>query len=177
MVLDGIKFSFSLQYCGNPISFEGQEYNQLSATQHMSHVNNYLYMEIQAGAMLGPMDASPFTWQHLSPLITRPKNGGNAHYIIVNVSYLTNDNVNSKISKNVVYGTYFFHNLQTINNLVSMAYPWDHSTYAFSVIMARAYQNFRSEPLDWPLLCLLLNNNTHVAIAMPFGARMSLLYM
>ena len=177
MVLDGIKYGFSLQYWGNPIPSEGREYNHSSATQHMSHVNDYLYTEIQAGAMLGPMDASPFTWQHLSPLMTRPKSGGNARRVIVDLSYPDNDNVNSKISKNMVYGTYFIHNLPTIDDLVSMARPWDHSTYAFSVDIARAYRNFRSDPLDWPLLCLLVNGNTYLDIAMPFGARMSSLYM
>ena len=177
MVLDGIKYGFSLQYWGNPIPSEGREYNHSSATQHMSHVNDYLYTEIQAGAMLGPMDASPFTWQHLSPLMTRPKSGGNARRVIVDLSYPDNDNVNSKISKNMVYGTYFIHNLPTIDDLVSMAHPWDHSTYAFSVDIARAYRNFRSDPLDWPLLCLLVNGNTYLDIAMPFGARMSSLYM
>ena len=85
MVLDGIKYGFSLQYWGNPIPSESREYNHSSATQHMSHVNDYLYTEIQAGAMLGPMDASPFTWQHLSPLMTRPKSGGNARRVIVDL--------------------------------------------------------------------------------------------
>ena len=71
MVLDGIKYSFSLQYWVTPS--EGQEYNRSSATQHMSHMNDYLYTEKQAGAMLGQIDASPFTWLHLSPLMTRAK--------------------------------------------------------------------------------------------------------
>ena len=49
--------------------------------------------------------------------------------------------------------------------------------YIFRPYIARAYRNFRPDPLDWLLLCLLVNDSTYVDIAMPFGARMSLQYM
>ena len=49
--------------------------------------------------------------------------------------------------------------------------------YAFSVDISRAYRNFRSDPLDWPLLGVTFEGNVYIDIAMLFGARMSSLYM
>ena len=107
MMLGAIKYGFSLQYWGNPS--KRPRVQPLFTTHHSSHMDR----EIQPGAMLGPMDASLFTLQHLSPLMTRPKRGGNGSHIIVNVLYLDNENVISKILKNMSYGTYSIHNVLT----------------------------------------------------------------
>ena len=47
----------------------------------------------------------------------------------------------------------------------------------FTVDIARAYRNFRIDPLDWPLLCVNWGKGTFVDISMPFGARASSCHM
>ena len=43
--------------------------------------------------------------------------------------------------------------------------------------IARAYRTSRSDPLDWPLLGVANGSRTYIDVAMPFGARLSPLYM
>ena len=43
----------------------------------------------------------------------------------------------------------------------------------FTVDVARAYKNFRVDPLDWPLMCIKWNQEVFVEMAMLFGARSS----
>ena len=47
----------------------------------------------------------------------------------------------------------------------------------FTVDIARAYRNFRSDPLDWPLLCVSWGDDYYIDVSMPFGARASSCHM
>ena len=47
----------------------------------------------------------------------------------------------------------------------------------FTVDIARAYKNFFSDPLDWPLFCLQWGEAYYVDVSMPFGARASSCFM
>lgn len=46
-----------------------------------------------------------------------------------------------------------------------------------TVDISRAYKNFRSDPLDWPLLCAHWDNQYYCDVTLPFGARASSLHM
>ena len=43
----------------------------------------------------------------------------------------------------------------------------------FTADVSRSYKNFRSDPLDWPLLVLGWNGAYYLDTTMPFGARAS----
>ena len=43
--------------------------------------------------------------------------------------------------------------------------------------VSRAYKNFRSDPLDWPLQCSRWKGEYFLEVAMPFGARCSSMHM
>ena len=45
--------------------------------------------------------------------------------------------------------------------------------YMFTVDVARAYKNFRVDPLDWPLMCIRWEGGYYVETSMPFGATSS----
>ena len=45
--------------------------------------------------------------------------------------------------------------------------------YMFTLDVARAYKNFRVDPLDWPLMCMKWDGAYYVETLMPFGARSS----
>lgn len=46
-----------------------------------------------------------------------------------------------------------------------------------SLDIARAYRNFRLDPYDWPLSCIQVDGQFFVDVCMPFGSRLSSLYM
>ena len=47
----------------------------------------------------------------------------------------------------------------------------------FTLDIARAYKNFMSNPLDWPLLCVQWRGQYFVETSMPFGSRASSCFM
>lgn len=46
-----------------------------------------------------------------------------------------------------------------------------------SVDIARAYRNFSLDPYDWPLTCITHEGKIYIDTAMPFGSRLSSLFM
>ena len=45
--------------------------------------------------------------------------------------------------------------------------------HAFTIDISRAYKNFKSCPLDWPLLALAWDGSYYLDVTMPFRSRAS----
>ena len=71
MVLQGIRYGFSIQYSGPPI-----------------HIDKCVTKETEKGALSGPYLEPPFTpWFSASPLMLREKSGGDGRRVIVDLSF------------------------------------------------------------------------------------------
>ena len=126
----------------------------------MSHINDSLYKKIQAGALFSLMDAIPFTWQHLPPLMTGRKHGSNTQPS--SLTYFIQTLMSTKkISKNSTYFCTAFHHLVTC---LRMRHPLDDSTYTFSISITRPYHNFRTHPSDWSQLSHSVNDSMYLDI-------------
>ena len=179
VVLDGITFGFSLQYEGPAIpSSKGIE-NHQSARAYPAQVKNYIQTELQAGAMIGPFNQPPFEWTHLSPLMTRPKSSENEgdRRVIVDLSFPQDANVNMAIPANTIYGVKYPHRLPTVDDFTEIIRRDCFAGYMYSVDISRAYRNFPTDPLDWPLTGICHEGHALIDLAMPFGARSSSLHM
>ena len=53
----------------------------------------------------------------------------------------------------------------------------DYNVKIASINIQNAYRNVRSCPFDWGYLCINYDENTYIDIALPFGTRMSSVYM
>ena len=179
VVLDGITYGFSLQYEGPPIPSPAHVKNHQSATMYPVQVADYIKTELMAGAMMGPSTQPPFEWTHISPLMTRPKASGNDYErrVIVDLSFPPDMNVNMAIPTNMIYGTAYTHKLPTVDDLTAIIRDDSFAGYMYSVDIARAYRNFPTDPLDWPLTGIMHQNEVIIDLAMPFGARSSSLNM
>ena len=179
LVLDGVQYGFSIQYMGPPTPTHDQLCNHASAAAYPTQVSEYLQKETDLEAIIGPFTDPPFKWCHASPLMSREKSADNQteRRIIVDLSFPHGHDINSHIQKNVVNGNYYNHALPTVDHLVNLVAQREYIGYAFAVDIARAYRNFRSDPLDWPLLGVAHGGHTYIDLAMPFGARLSSLYM
>ena len=172
-------YGFSLQYCGPPIPTSTGVTNHQSANEHMDKVNSYIATELQHGALLGPFDTNPFSWCHISPMMTRPKSGAepNDRRVIVDLSFPPAHNVNMAITPNTVDGVKYEHRLPTTDDLVRIIQQDDYKGWLYSVDISRAYRNFPLDPFDWPLTGIARGHHTLIDVAMPFGARCSSLFM
>lgn len=176
-LLDFIKYGFPMGYLG-PESQYDQNYNHSSAEQFPAHIEKFLENEISLGGVLGPFNAKPFSpWLHSSPLMSRPKKDSDNRRIIADLSFPKESSVNAFIRKNAVWGQTREHSLPTVNQLVDRLKMMGPNSYMSTIDISRAYKNFRSDPLDWPLLCGTWKQRYYCDITMPFGARASSYHM
>lgn len=176
-LLKMIKYGFPLGYMGPPSHVTGIP-NHPSATNFPEHVGSFISKELQLGGIVGPMEEPPFKeWTHMSPLMTRPKKGSSSRRIIIDMTYPKTSSVNAYIAKNTSAGVQRNHVLPTIDDLVSSFPDMGSDIYLSTLDVSRAYKNFTSCPLDWPLLGFSWDGKHYCDITMPFGARSSSCHM
>lgn len=175
--LDMLCFGFPLQFTGSLLP-ESNPSNHSSALNYMSHIHQYIQKETAEGAILGPLSQYPFNGPvYSSPLMTRPKSGSSARRVIVDLSFPQGQGVNSQVMKGYIFGKHYNHFLPTIDQAVDLAVGLNYEVAVAVVDIERAYRNFRSDPLDWPLLEITVEDKFFVDLALPFCARIPSLYV
>ena len=142
-------------------------------------MRDYITKELDEEALIGPFTTPPFEWVHYSPLMTRPKSSidHSQRRVIVDLSFPQGQDINSGITKNVYRGQVHTHRLPTTDDLVSIVREVDYDAFLYSIDIARAYRNFHSDPLDWPLMGISFAGDLLIDTTLPFGARNSSFYM
>lgn len=176
-ILECIKMGFPMQYHGPPLNMPYTS-NHPSAVNFDTHVTSYIELEMELGAIIGPFSSPPFTpWCNIAPLMTREKTNKVDRRVIVDLSYPPDKGPNTYVTKNEVFGQLVTHTLPTIQDVIKVIVALDFNVVLGSVDISRAYRNFRLEPLDWPLTCIHHEDKYYIDIAMPFGSRLSSVYM
>lgn len=172
-----LQFGFPLQYTG-PVPKSALADNHSSTVKYPEHIQRFIEKEVSELAMLGPYDSHPFlTAAHVNPLMTRPKTDPAQRRIIVDLSYPQGQGPNSFVLKNHVFGTYIHHHLPTIDQALAKAREMDMNVSLAVIDIERAYRNFRIDPIDWPLSVVTFQGQYFLDVALPFGARLSSLYV
>lgn len=176
-ILAAIRYGFPLQYVGPPIKVENPETHNLPQTEY-PHISDYLHTEVSNNAIIGPFDAPPFEgWFHTSPIMTREKADPSKRRIIVDLSYPPDNNVNHAILKNSIFGIEHQHTLPSVDHVVKAVQACKFECTLATIDIQRAYRNFRTCPMDYPLLGVRFRNKIYIDTVMPFGARNSSMYM
>lgn len=176
-LLSFIKYGFPLGYVG-PISNTKDTPNHKSALSFYDDVNKFITKEIQLGGIVGPMPHPPFKeWVHTSPLMTREKKDSSSRRVIIDMTYPNDTSVNAYIYKNTVLGNIRDHKLPSVDDVVELVTGMGPQAHMATTDISRAYKNFSSCPLDWPLLAFKWNQEYYCDVTMPFGARSSSCHM
>ena len=174
-----LTFGFPLGYVG-PIFPTMDIDNHPSATQFPDQIEKFLSKERDLGGIFGPFQEPPFdTWCHISPLM-RPKATERERRVITDMTFPPDSSINAYIVRNGLYGIEIHHSLPTIDSLVQDIKCMSRGVYLATLDISRAYKNFVSDPLDWPLLCLLWGwggGRAYCDVTVPFGARASSFHM
>lgn len=170
-ILDFVRYGFPMGYMG-PVSHYDDHINHTSATQHGEHIDSFIESEINLGGIIGPIDEKPFDpWLHAAPFMTRPKKDSQKRRVISDLTFPEQQSVNAYIIKNGVWGESRCHSLPTVAAFVDKLKEVGPAAYMSTIDISRAYKNFRSDPLDWPLLCAYWRGRYYCDVTMPFGAR------
>lgn len=177
VVLNGIKYGFSLQYTG-PALHEIPIEMHASGQKFKEHIRAYLQEEKKYKAMADPFKKPPFEgWCCTSPIMTRPKTNSKKRHIIVDLSYPPDSNVNSGVYKNNYYGSYIGHTLPRIRDVIEKIDQREYNVALATLDIRRAYRNFPGCAFDYPLNVIKCDNEYFIDLAMPFGAQSSSTYM
>ena len=180
-LIDFIEFGFPIGYYG-PTVHTPDPTNHVSADQFPEHIQEFIDQELSHGALYGPYRKPLFTqWQHVSPMMTRPKADPNKRRIISDLSYPRDNSVNAYIKKNCSMGRNHDHSLPTVKAVVDEIKRVGKGVTLFTIDIHRAYKNFRACPLDWPLLNIMWTGpdggqDIYLDTAMPFGSKHSSLH-
>ena len=169
-VLDFVKYGFPTGYAG-PVSDTKDTPNHPSATDFPAHVEEFIAKEIELQGLVGPTASPIFApWAHCSPLMTREKGESGKRRIITDMTFPPESSVNAYIVKNGMYGFEHSHSLPTVNALATDVRDMGWGAFLATIDVSRAYRNFVSDPLDWPLLCFKWRDSHYCDLSMPFGA-------
>ena len=93
------------------------------------------------------------------------------------MTYPAEASINAYIVKNGIFGIEMEHSLPTVDRLVKDLRQAEGEVYLATLDIQRAYKNFNSDPIDWPLLCFQWDNCTYCDVTIPFGSRASSFHM
>lgn len=176
-LVECIEFGFPLQYSGPPI-YSVFKANHPSGIRFHKEVSEYITKELSLGALAGPFHVPPFApWCNVAPIMTRPKSNNVDRRVIVDLSYPVDSGPNSHIVKNFIFGAHVSHTLPSVQDAVNIILSYDFNVLLATIDVARAYRNFAVDPLDWPLNCICHDDVFYVDLCMPFGSRISSVYM
>ena len=109
--------------------------------------------------------------------MSREKGDMGKRRVITDMTFPTEYSINAYIVKNGVFVFEHHHSLPTVESLVDIIQEVGNGAYLPTVDVSRAYKNFVSDPLDWPLLCFAWKDKYFCDLSMPFGARASSFHM
>ena len=163
--------------CGFPLDITSKPQaskdfvNHSSAVKYDPHVQHYLDTELKHSAILGPFLKSPLKSLHLSPMMTRPKQGSNNHRVIIDLSWPKGQSINDNIHPSTYMGTPFLLKFPTIDDITGRIKALKSNCLIYKVDLQRAFRQLRLDPGDIVYTGLSFDNKTYVDTAIPFGYR------
>lgn len=166
--------------CGWPIGFladsppESVPHNHQSAVQHERHIKQFIKVELQHKAIVGPFSQPPFhPWTRCLPLMTRPKKNSDSRRVIVDLSFPRGRDVNSGINIKCFLGRDITFTLPSISDLTSKLQLDGPGAYMWKADLSRAYRQLRMDPVDAPLTGIKFKDQYYIDLCPPFGCRSS----
>jgi len=167
---------FSFLACGFPLDLKAQPkankefVNHSSAIKFGPHIQHYLDTELNHSAILGPF-SKPITGLHLSPMMTRPKQGSSKRRVIIDLSWPKGTSINDNVDPNTYMGTPFLLKFPTVDDVISRVKVLKGDCLLYKVDLQRAFRQLRLDPGDIFHTGLHFEDQTYVDTAIPFGYR------
>ena len=172
-ILEFLEYGWPVDYTSNHKPIPTYK-NHLEKEDYSKHINNFIDIELKHNALLGPFNNDPFSpWCQYSPIMTSPKKNTTDRRIIVDLSFPKGKSVNSGIKRQYYLGKQLTYSLPGINDIINKLNSSLSKKFLWTIDLARAYRQLRTDPLSVPLLGITVNNKKYFDIAPPFGCRTS----
>ena len=110
-------------------------------------------------------------WSQTSPLMTVPKKDSYNRRVIIDLSFPIGKSVNNGVTNNFFQGADFTYTLPSLHDLAEVILAHGPGTYMWKADLERAYCQLRSDPLDYPLMCIKHCDMYYVVVCPSFGCR------
>ena len=121
--------------------------NHKSTIDLQEDVRAYLNEERQFDTMLGPFKKLPIDSLHISPLMTRKKQGTTHQCIIVDLSFPSNyHSVNAAVMPGTYLNSQFLLTRPTIDNITSKVRQLGRGSLLYKIDVSRAFRHIRLDP-------------------------------
>ena len=168
---DMLEYGFPSGYAGLKIPATNLT-NHASSLRNPEQVKGYLGKECRLQAMAGPFPVPPFeSWHRNNPVMTRPKRNSSELRVILDLSFPSDESVNSSIPRDNLDNAPFKLRLPCPLDLAERIRDKGRGCLLYKVDLSRAYRQLRGDPLDWPLLGVAWQQDHYVDLAIPFGLR------
>ena len=143
-----------------------------SAELFESHVDMYLQDECKFKVMYGPFKKPPFgQYTHVSPFITREKQGSTKRRVIVDLSWPREGSVNYYTPGSEYLGTACRLQYPTVDDFTERLIELGQGALMHKVDLSRAFRQLKVDPRDFPYLCLYWRDEYFCDSAIAFGYR------
>jgi hypothetical protein len=171
LLCDFLEFGWPISYAANqpPTPADAKH---ASAWAYPRDIETYLDTERAHGAILGPFSQTPFQpWFQTNALMTRPKKTSEARRVIMDLSWPHSLSVNDGVTSGFYCGVPYKLQLPTVDDAIALIQKHGPGCFLYSVDLARAYRQLRSDPLDFPLLGFAWDQDYYIDVSIPFGIR------
>lgn len=164
-LITGLREGFRIGFHGDKIKLKSATVNCPSANEHPEVIDKYLFDEIQAGRVFGPIKQSPFPYLHTSRFGLIPKkNKPNLWRLILDLSFPLDHSVNDAILKDE-FSVPYSKVVDAIRLIVKVA----KGALMGKVDVKNAYKIIPIHPADRHLLGIKWRDHYFVDLALSFG--------
>ena len=162
--MDLLHYGFPLDFVSNLTSTYN---NHTSALADIEHVRQYVEEERQHEAITDPFHTVPCTL-HLSPLMTRAKQGSDKKRTIIDLSWPPDCSVNAGVKKDVYLDTIYSLHYPSIDNITEALVKLGPGAQLYKIDISRTFRHLRVDPADIDLLGFQVDRHHYIDVSMPF---------
>ena len=151
-LVDLIQYRFPLDF-NKEQPLQSTMYNHASALDYITDVERYLSTELQHETHIGHFSEPPYP-THISPLMTRPKQGSAKRRATVDLSWPSPLSVDGGVSKYKYLDTYFKLQYPSINNITHASVQLGPGAMLYKVDISHTFRHIRIDSNDIELLGL-----------------------
>ena len=171
---DLIEYGFPIDFDrSRPLVFT--EVNHASGHEYGSDIESYLKEEVAFNAMYGPFQEKPIN-MHISPMMTRKKQGSDNWRTIVDLSWPHGCSIKYGVYKNRYLDSYYYLSYPFIDNVVDRLKKLGPGALLYKVDISRAFHHLKIDPGDLDLLGLK-HNSYYLDGPLAFGFRHKVFFL
>ena len=171
-IIEWLKYGWPINRKDTAPEIKSIPMNHKGAQMFPRLVDEYLAMEIEQGATMGPFDIDSFkVGAATSPINSRPKKDSDKRRFILDLSFPVGNSVNDGIPKDEYMGQAITLKYPTIDTLAHRIHQVGSQCKQFKIDMLRAFRQLYLDPISWRKIGMKWKGRVFYDKCTPMGLR------